>query len=119
VQHHVSGIEEWDWTRPFDAVVAIFVQFTPPGLRERFFGWMGQAVAPGGLILLHGYAPRQVGYGTGGPPQAENMYTEDMLARAFAGWEVLRSADYDAEVDEGAGHSGRSALVDFVARKPA
>ena len=119
VEHHVSGIEDWDWSRSFDAVVAIFVQFAPPGLRETFFGWMGQAVAPGGLILLHGYAPRQVGYGTGGPPQAENMYTEEMLVRAFTGWEVLRSADYDAEVDEGTGHSGRSALIDFVARKPA
>lgn len=118
VEHHVSGIQDWDWSRTFDAVVAIFVQFAPPGLRERFFGWMGQAVVPGGLILLHGYAPRQVGFGTGGPPQAENMYTEDMLARAFTGWDVLHSADYEAEVDEGVGHSGRSALIDFVARKP-
>jgi hypothetical protein len=47
------------------------------------------------------------------------MYTEDMLARAFAGWEILTSRDYDADISEGSGHRGRSALVDFVARKPA
>jgi hypothetical protein len=41
-----------------------------------------------------------------------------MLARAFAGWEILHSADYDADIFEGTGHSGRSALIDFVARKP-
>jgi DNA gyrase subunit A len=40
------------------------------------------------------------------------------LRAAFAGWEVLRLADFDADVDEGRGHSGRSALVDFIARKP-
>jgi len=112
-----SGIEDWDWSRPHDAVVGVFIQFAPPGLRDRLFGWMAQAVAPGGLLLLHGYAPRQVGYGTGGPPCAAHMYTEDLLRAAFAGWEILRLRDYDAEIDEGEGHSGRSALVDLVARK--
>ena len=79
---------------------------------------MAQAVAPGGLLLLHGYAPRQVEYGTGGPPNAANMYTTRMLADAFPGFDILRLEDYDTEVDEGSGHSGLSALVDLVARKP-
>jgi len=117
VDFHLSGIEDWDWSRTYDAVVGVFIQFAPPDLRDRLLGWMGQAVAPGGLLLLHGYAPRQVDYGTGGPPNAENMYTEAMLRAAFDGWEILRLADYDAEIDEGEGHSGRSALVDLVARK--
>ena len=115
---NVAGVEDWDWTRQFDAVVAIFIQFAPPEMRDRIFGWLAQAVAPGGLILLHGYAPRQVDYGTGGPPSKANMYTTDMLADAFADFEVLRLEDYDTEVDEGPGHSGLSALVDLVARKP-
>lgn len=118
VDVQVAGIEDWDWSRQFDAVVAIFIQYAPPDLRARAFGWMGQAVRPGGVLLLHGYAPRQVGYGTGGPPIAEHMYTEPMVQAAFPGWEVIRSADYDADIDEGKGHSGRSALIDFVARKP-
>jgi len=113
-----SGIEDWDWSRTHDAVVGAFIQFAPPELRDRLFGWMAQAVAPGGLLLLHGYAPRQVEYGTGGPPRAANMYTEDLLRAAYDGWEILRLEDYDAEIDEGPGHSGRSALVDLVARKP-
>lgn len=112
-----SGIEDWDWARTHDAVVGVFIQFAPPELRDRLFGWMAQAVAPGGLLLLHGYAPRQVGYGTGGPPSAANMYTTEMLRAAYDGWEVLRLEDYDAEIDEGPGHSGLSALVDLVARK--
>lgn len=114
-----AGIEDWDWSVQHDAVVAIFVQFTPPDLRAKFFDWMGQAVRPGGLMLLHGYAPRQVEYGTGGPPMRSHMYTTQMLEEAFAGWDLIELADYDAEIDEGEGHSGRSALVDMVARKPA
>jgi len=118
VDFRVSRLEDWDWSAPVDALVAIFIQFLPPEAREPAFARFAGAVRPGGLILLHGYAPRQVGYGTGGPKAVENMYTEGMLSRAFTGWEVLHSADYDAEIDEGTGHSGRSALVDFVARKP-
>ena len=117
VDFRQSAIEEWDWSDPYDAVVGVFIQFTPPDLRARLFGWMAQAVAPGGLLLLHGYAPRQVEYGTGGPGNPAHMYTEELLREAFDGWEILRLEDYDREIDEGEGHSGRSALVDFVARK--
>jgi SAM-dependent methyltransferase len=118
VDFNLSGIEDWDWSRQFDAVVGIFIQFAGPDLRAKLFDDMARAVRPGGLLILHGYAPRQIENGTGGPPQRENMYTEDMLASAFDGWEILRSTDYDAVIDEGPGHSGQSALVDFIARKP-
>ncbi|MHA7886832.1 SAM-dependent methyltransferase [Roseicyclus sp.] len=118
VAFQVSTLEAWDWSEPVDALVAVFIQFLPPAAREAAFARFAAAIRPGGLLLLHGYAPRQVGYGTGGPKAAENMYTEALLAEAFAGWEILDSADYDAEIEEGTAHSGRSALVDFVARKP-
>ncbi len=118
VAYNVAGIEDWDWSQEYDAVVGVFIQFAPPDLRAKLFGWLAQAVAPGGMLLLHGYAPRQVAYGTGGPPCADNMYTEGLLRDSFGGLEVLHLADYDAEIDEGPGHSGKSALVDLVARKP-
>lgn len=118
IEYHHASVDEWDWTQPFDAVVAIFVQFAAPEMRARMFDGFRQAIRPGGVLLLHGYAPRQLGYGTGGPPDARNMYTPDLLRDAFAGWEIRHLADYDAEIDEGTGHKGRSALVDLVARKP-
>ncbi len=118
VAFHETDLDGWDWSRQFDVVAGIFIQFVGPDERAGLFERIKGAVRPGGLLFLHGYAPRQVEYGTGGPPYRENMYTEALLRDAFAGWEVLRSADFDAEVDEGKGHSGRSALVDFIARKP-
>ena len=119
IDAHLSTWEDWDWSRSFDLVVAIFVQFVPPAERPGFFSRLGEAVAPGGRLLLHGYTPEQVAYGTGGPPDPAQMYTLPMLAEAFRGWRVLRLAAYEREVDEGRGHSGRSALIDFVAEKPA
>ncbi|AHM04891.1 hypothetical protein roselon_02573 [Roseibacterium elongatum DSM 19469] len=118
VDFNVADIDAWDWSRAFDAVVGIFIQFLGPPARDRMLADMARATRPGGLMLLHGYAPRQVGYGTGGPPDAANMYTAPQLQAAFDGWEILRLADYDAEIDEGIGHNGLSALVDLIARKP-
>lgn len=119
VDFRQGDVFAWDWSaRDYDAVVAIFIQFMGPDQRPAIFEGLKSALRPGGLLLLHGYAPRQVGYGTGGPPAAENMYTLPLLQEAFAGFDVLHEADYDAEIDEGEGHSGRSGLIDFVARKP-
>ena len=119
VAFHVAGVEAWDWEAGgFDAVVAVFIQFAAPALRAEIFAGMARALRPGGMLLLHGYAPRQVGYGTGGPSAPENMYTLELLREAFAGWEVLHAEDYDAEIVEGTGHAGRSGLIDFVAVKP-
>lgn len=118
VSYHVAQIEDWDWTLTYDVVVGIFIQFMPPEMRDAIFREMRAAVKPGGLLLLHGYAPRQVDYGTGGPPNADNMYTTELLRDAFGDWDVLSLTDYDADIQEGKGHAGRSALVDLIARKP-
>ncbi|MCA8879001.1 MAG: class I SAM-dependent methyltransferase [Rhodobacteraceae bacterium] len=108
-----------DWEdAAFDLVAGIFIQFAGPGERERLFAGMGQAVRPGGLLMLHGYRPEQVAYGTGGPPDPANMYTEDLLRDAFPEWEILVLKGYDREIAEGSAHVGRSALIDFIARKP-
>ena len=116
---HVSDWESWDWSRSFDLVVAVFVQFMGPEARVRQFETLRDAVRPGGRLVLHGYTPEQVEFGTGGPPYRENMYTPGLLGDAFSDWRILRLAAYEREVQEGRGHSGHSALIDLVAEKPA
>jgi SAM-dependent methyltransferase len=114
-----ADLARWDWgeTR-FDAVVAIFIQFAGPALRELIFARIRTVLKPGGLVLLQGYRPEQLRYRTGGPPDAENLYTEELLRAAFADFALLHLASHDAVIREGTGHNGLSALVDLVARKP-
>ncbi|HKL54863.1 MAG: SAM-dependent methyltransferase [Roseovarius sp.] len=107
-----------DWPDQYDLVAGIFIQFVGPDERPGLFAGMKRSVAPGGLILLHGYTPKQVEYGTGGPPDPANMYTEDLLQDSFAGWEILLCESYERDIREGRGHAGRSALIDFAARRP-
>lgn len=112
-------LSAWTWPRAeFDLVVAIFIQFAPPALRTQLFADMAQALKPGGLLLLQGYRPEQIAYGTGGPSVAENLYTEALLREAFAGLDIIELQSHDTVIHEGAGHDGLSALIDLVARRP-
>ncbi len=120
VAFHEADIARWDWTKgQYDLVVAVFIQFVGPTQRDQIFAGMKHTLKPGGVLMLHGYTPEQIALGTGGPPQAENMYTAPMLQQAFDDFEMLELRAYERHVDEGEGHSGTSALIDLVARKPA
>lgn len=118
VEANVSEWAAWDWSRQFDLTVAIFVQFAGPSERPQQFADLRGATKPGGRLLLHGFTPEQIELGTGGPPVAENMYTEDLLAEAFDGWKILRLARYEREQDSGTAHVGRAALIDLIAERP-
>lgn len=114
-----ADVLNWDWPEnAYDAVVAIFIQFTTPAERTQLFEDMKRAVKPGGLLLMQGYGPRQMEYKTGGPGILDQLYTRDLLEDAFADWEIIDLEEYDREIAEGSRHSGMSALIDLVAKKP-
>lgn len=121
VDFRVADILTWDWTPDaYDLVVAVFIQFLDPLQRaEVFEGMQGmqRTLRPGGRLLLHGYRPEQIAYGTGGPRVPSHLYDEALLANAFAGMDIAVLRCYDTELDEGPGHAGMSALVDLVATK--
>jgi cyclopropane fatty-acyl-phospholipid synthase-like methyltransferase len=116
--HERVDLLAWQWpVAAYDAVVAIFVQFVDEADRPAFFRAMQAALKPGGVLLMEGYGPGQIAYGTGGPRYAQQLYTEAMLRAAFAGMRIEALRAYDAVIEEGTGHSGMSALIDLVAVK--
>lgn len=118
LETEIADLTDWDWGRErFDLVAAIFIQFAPPSLRARLFEGIQQALRPGGLLVLQGYRPDQLGYGTGGPPQAEHLYTSTLLRAAFSRMQLLHLREHDSTIHEGEGHRGMSALIEMVAVK--
>ena len=90
VDYEVADCDSWAWPEAtFDGVAAIFVQFADPALRTRLFRRMAAALEPGGTLVLQGYTPKQLDYRTGGPPQVEHLYTEDLLRGAFAALDIV------------------------------
>lgn len=120
----LADILAWAWPeQSYDIVAGIFIQFAAPAQRAVMFQRMQAALKPGGLLLLHGYTPKQLEYRTGGPSALENLYTEGLLREAFADMEILELREHEDVLEEGSGaqrgHWGRSALIDLVARKKA
>lgn len=108
----------WDWApSAYDLVAAIFIQFVSPAEREKLFPLILRTLKPGGLLMLQGYRVEQLKYGTGGPPEADHLYTEAMIRAALADMEIIELRSYDEPVDEGKGHAGMSALMGVLARK--
>jgi len=118
VDFSVSDCDAYPWPEAgFDGVAAIFVQFADPALRGRLFENIRRCLRPGGTLVLQGYTPRQLEYRTGGPPIESHLYTQDLLRQAFADLDIAVLREYDADLAEGSGHCGRSALIGLVARR--
>lgn len=118
VNYSVADCDSYPWKEAaYEGVAAIFIQFANPELRSRLFARMVRGLKPGGTLILQGYTPRQLEYRTGGPGIASHLYTEPMLRQAFRELDIVELREYEADVQEGAGHSGRSALVGLVARR--
>ena len=114
-----TDVHAWPYPEEaFDVVVEIFTQFSTPAERERKWAGMRRALKRGGLLILQGYTPKQLAYGTGGPKQIENLYTRDMLERAFGDLNEVEIVEEERELREGAGHSGMSAIIGLTARTP-
>jgi SAM-dependent methyltransferase len=118
VNFAVSDCDAYVWPKAAcDGVAAIFVQFADPASRESLFLNMKSCLKPGGTLVLQGYTPKQLEYKTGGPPFASHLYTETLLRKAFADLDIVELREYEAELTEGSGHRGHSALIGLVARR--
>jgi cyclopropane fatty-acyl-phospholipid synthase-like methyltransferase len=113
----IADVTRWQWpTGAFDVIAAIFI-FVAASERTAFFANLQAALKPGGLLIMQGYRPQQLGYRTGGPADAERMYTRDILEAAFGNMAELDIREHDSVISEGVSHVGMSALIDLVAKK--
>ena len=114
----IADVHEWAHPeQAYDVVVEIFTQFSSPAQRARKWAGMKRTLKPGGLLLIEGYTPKQLDYGTGGPKARENLYTRVLLEAEFGGFSRIDIAEAERRLAEGAGHSGMSAVIDLVAWK--
>jgi SAM-dependent methyltransferase len=114
-----ADVHTWDYpAAAFDVVVEIFTQFSSPAERSRKWTGMRRALKSGGLLILQGYTPKQLEYGTGGPKQIENLYTRAMLESAFLGFRQLDIVEEEREIHEGTSHGGMSAMIGLTGTKP-
>jgi 2-polyprenyl-3-methyl-5-hydroxy-6-metoxy-1,4-benzoquinol methylase len=115
----LADVHNWAYPEAaYDVVCEIFTQFSAPA--ERALKWVGmrKALKPGGLLIIQGYTPKQLAYGTGGPKQIDNLYNRPMLEKAFAGCQDMVFTEEELEMHEGTSHGGMSAVIGLTCQKP-
>lgn len=118
VDFELADVHSWAYPEAaYDVVCEIFTQFSAPAERALKWAGMRKALKPGGLLIIQGYTPKQLAYGTGGPKQIENLYTRPMLENAFAGFRDMVFTEEELELHEGTSHGGMSAVIGLTCRK--
>jgi SAM-dependent methyltransferase len=113
-----ADVHNWDYPdAAFDVVVEIFTQFSSPAERARKWAGMRKALKPGGLLIIQGYTPKQLQYGTGGPKEVEKLYTRALLEAAFGDLRDVTIVEEELEIHEGTSHGGTSAVINLTARR--
>jgi SAM-dependent methyltransferase len=113
-----SDLERYDiGSGQWDGIVSIFCHL-PPSVRADVHNRCKQGLRPGGVMILEAYTPRQLEYGTGGPPTADLMMDGPLLRNELTGLEFLHLQESVREVREGVYHTGPGAVVQLVARRP-
>jgi len=100
----------------WEGVVSIFCH-VPAAVRGKLHAEVVTGLKPGGVLILEAYTPKQLDYGTGGPPNLALLMTLADLKDELAGLEFLRGVEVVREVIEGRLHTGMGAVVQVIARK--
>lgn len=105
------GEEQWD------GIVSIFCHL-PPETRRKVHHDVARALKPNGVFLLEAYTPKQLEFGTGGPPAADLLLDADTLRDELWGMQFQLLQETEREVLEGSLHTGLGSVLQAIAVKP-
>lgn len=97
-------------------IVATFAHL-PPALRRWVHRDVVTGLQPGGLFILEACTPAQLAFDTGGPKSPELLMTLAGLREELSGLQFQIARELERDVIEGAGHTGRGAVVHILARR--
>jgi SAM-dependent methyltransferase len=102
----------------WDGIVSIFCHL-PSAVRRRVHRQVAAGLAPGGAYVFEAYSPKQLEYGTGGPPTLDLLVSLADATAELDGLEFAIARETEREIHEGVRHFGPGAVVQVVAVKPA
>jgi hypothetical protein len=119
VLRHTADLATWQPPpgEAWDAVFLIYLQ-GPSKLRLRALSLAVSALAPGGWLVVEGFAKAQALRPEMGPDDPDRLYGLAELHRAAAGLQVIEALCGEVLLEEGPRHRGLAEVVRFAARRP-
>lgn len=100
----------------WDSIVSISCHL-PPDLRKKVHRDVVAGLKKGGTFLLEAYTPKQLEFGTGGPPSAEFMMDLATLREELSGLKIVHGVELVRNVVEGVNHTGMGSVVQILAER--
>lgn len=101
----------------WDLIVGIFAHF-PSNIKKHIWPQIYKALKPNGQLLIEVYDQEQLRFGTGGPQQADILYSKEELQALLIGdYSSIHIEKVYREVHEGTYHNGASATLQVIAKK--
>ena len=117
----VGDVLTWSWpVAAYDWIALLFLHLAEAE-RRALHARAVAALKPGGRIVLEAFAPAQLDRqregARGGPREAALLFTLDDLSADFAALDIELLQETEDDMDSGALHVGRGAVVRLIARK--
>ena len=106
------SIEPGAW----QGIVSIYCHL-PPVVRAALHERCLRGLAPGGVLVLEGFTPRQLELGTGGPKNRELLMELEIIRQELPGLRLEIGREIEREVAEGKYHDGTASVVQILAVK--
>ena len=98
-------------------VIALTYFHLPLETRLHFYKQCVSWLKPGGLLILEGFNQRQLGLSSGGPKNAEWLFSTATIAAEFPGLQILVNEEKQRTLNEGPLHQGLAEVVQLVGQK--
>jgi len=113
-----ADLFSWEWPdSTYDVIVSIFFHM-PSAKRAEIHHKMLRALKPGGLLILEAFHQEQLRHRSGGPKDADLLYTEALLKDDFSAAIIEHMEKHRIDLDESDAHRGIAVVVRLLATRP-
>ncbi|MEZ5105188.1 MAG: methyltransferase domain-containing protein [Draconibacterium sp.] len=111
IQYLIDNYENINFPgKTFDCLVLIFAHMNPLK-RNEYHKKLASYLKPGGVLILEGFAKKQIQNNTGGPKDVDMLFSREELRNDFSDFTSLKIIEMETILDEGAYHQGKSAVI--------
>ncbi len=100
----------------YECIGLIYAHF-PPEIRTDIHRKIVTSLKLGGKLILEAFEPQQLENESGGPKQANMLYSTDMLKEDFNNLKIETLEVAVIELDEGAHHQGKANVIRLIAER--
>lgn len=116
IDYKVCDAQSFDSAKLFDAL-GIFYFHLPSDIRRNTMRHLSSFVKPCGWLVLECFAKSQLGLASGGPSNADMLYSLRELTEDFGAWMWHTASETEVLLDEGPGHQGAAKVVRLLGQK--